>query len=92
MHEEGRSLEEIYDWGENWEWLEEKVTDLLEGEETYEEGIKPKDLKEFLNNSANWSDDAIWETIIGICDERTEHHKSQIVALGKEEEKKVTRR
>ena len=85
MHQEGRSLEEIYDWEANWSWLADKVSDLLE--EDFEEGIEPKELRESLNSKANWSDDRIWETHVRICDERIQHHRGRVVALRKEKEK-----
>lgn len=86
MRKEGKPLEEIYDWDENWEWLEEKVSYILAGQQDYK-GFDPKHLKEFLNNNANWSDDDIWQALIEVCDEGVERHKGQIVALGKEKEK-----
>jgi hypothetical protein len=86
MRKEGKPLEEIYDWDDNWEWLEEKVSYILTGQQDYK-GFDPKHLREFLNNNANWSDDDIWQALIEVCDEGVERHKGQIVALGKEKEK-----
>jgi hypothetical protein len=58
MHKKGKSLEEIYDWEENWEWLEEKVQYLVAGDADYD-GFDPESLRKFLNNNAEWSDDQI---------------------------------
>jgi hypothetical protein len=91
MQKKGKSLEETYGWEDNWEWLEEKLIYLLEGSEDYDGYAGPKELKEFLNTHANWSDDAIWEALIGLCDEMAEPHRRQVVALEKEKEKNSLR-
>jgi len=41
----------------------------------------PKELREFLNKSADWSDEDIWQALIEICDERMEHHRTEIAKL-----------
>ncbi len=80
MHKDGKPFEEIYDWGENWEWLEDKFKYLLIGHEDYE-GFDPKNFREFLNNSAGWSDEQIWEADIELCDENIDEHKKEIADL-----------
>jgi hypothetical protein len=86
MHKKGKSLEEIYDWEENWEWLEEKVQYLVAGDEDYD-GFDPESLRKFLNNNAEWSDDQIWKALIEICDEKIQQHKDDIVSLEKDKKK-----
>jgi len=66
MHKNGKSLEVIYDWEDNWDWLCDKGSDFLED---YEEGLEPKEIRAQLNK-ADWSDDRIWETLIEICDDK----------------------
>jgi hypothetical protein len=87
MHKKGKSLEEIYDWEENWDWLYDRVSYLLQGSEDEEEISGPKELREFLNKNKDWSDEDIWQALIEICDERIEHHKGQIVTFEKEKAK-----
>ncbi len=66
MHKNGKSLEVIYDWEDNWGWLCDKVSDFLED---CEEGLEPKEIRSQLN-AADWSDDRIWKTLIEICDDK----------------------
>jgi len=87
MLKEGKSLEEIYDWEENWDWLQDKISGFLEDEDMDEDALEPKELKEFLNNKKGWSDKDIWEALIEICNEKVEHHEKEIVVLEKEKEK-----
>jgi hypothetical protein len=93
MHRNGTPLEKIYDWEENWDWLYDRVGDLitLDEDDDDEQIITPKDIRELLNKNANWSDDQIWETLIKICDEIIEQHEEQIKALEKENEKNKLR-
>jgi DNA primase len=46
-----------------------------------------KQLREFLNNKANWSDNRIWQTLIEICDEKVKEYTKEIVTLNKQKEK-----
>ncbi|MHC4462182.1 MAG: hypothetical protein ACYS30_12250 [Planctomycetota bacterium] len=85
MHKNGKPLEEIYDWGENWEWLEDKFNYLLLGHEDYE-GFNPKNFREFLNNNADWSDEQIWEAHIELCEEKINEHKKEIADLEKQKQ------
>lgn len=86
MHKNGKPLEEIYDWEENWELLEEKVQYLLAGDDDYE-GFDPESLRKFLNNNAEWSDDQIWKALIEICEEMIQQHKDNIATLEKDKKK-----
>jgi hypothetical protein len=86
MHKKGKSLEEIYDWEENWELLEEKVQYLLAGDDDYE-GFDPESVRKFLNNNAEWSDDQIWKALIEICEEMIQQHKDNIATLEKDKKK-----
>ena len=83
MHKVGTPLEKIYDRETNWEWLEEKVSQLLGTEE--EMGLAPQELRERLN-AKGWSDDDIWETLITICDQQAKHHEETIADLEKQKE------
>jgi len=85
MHKNGKPLEEIYDWGENWEWLEDKFKYLLLGHEDYE-GFDPKNFREFLNNKADWSDEQIWQAHIELCDEKVDEYKKEIDDLEKQKQ------
>lgn len=85
MHKEGKSLDEILDWDNNWEWLEDKYQYLISTDEDYE-GLDPSSLRKFLSIQVGWSDDRIWNAHIELCDERAEYHKQQILDLQKEKE------
>lgn len=87
MHKNGKSLEVIYDWEDNWDWLYDKVSDLLED---CEEGLEPKEIREQLNE-ADWSDDRIWETLIEICDERIQCHEESTMTLEKDKQRNKLR-
>ena len=86
MHEAGTALDEIHEWEENWEHLEEKVSDLLPEDLDYEDGFGPKELRECLNNNANWSDE-IWKALMEDCDERIAQHRERIETLEREKER-----
>jgi CRISPR/Cas system-associated endonuclease Cas1 len=79
-------LEDIYDWDENWEWLEQKY-EYLQPSRSYEDGFEPKALREFLNKEVNLSDDTIWQAHIELCDEKIDEHKKEIVDLEKRKQK-----
>jgi len=85
MHKKGKPLEDIYDWGENWEWLEQKY-DYLEPSRSYEDGFEPKALREFLNSEVNMSDDQIWQAHIELCDEKSDEHRKEIADLEKQKQ------
>jgi hypothetical protein len=90
MHKNGKSLEEIHDWGENWEWLEEKVKYLAMEDEEYE-GFDPESLRKSLNSHANWSDDQIWQAHLELCDEKINDHKKEIAELEKQKHRNKLR-
>jgi hypothetical protein len=85
MRKKGRPLEDIYDWGENWEWLEEKVQYVVAGDEDYD-GFDPESLRKSLNDHADWSDEQIWEAHIELCDEKIDEHKKEIDDLEKQKQ------
>jgi hypothetical protein len=85
MRKKGKPLEDIYDWGENWEWLEQKY-DYLEPSRSYEDGFEPKALREFLNNEVNMSDDEIWQVHIELCNEKSDEHRKEIADLEKQKQ------
>ncbi|MHC4556898.1 MAG: hypothetical protein ACYTFW_04455 [Planctomycetota bacterium] len=90
MHKDGKPLEKIYDWSENWEWLEQKY-DYLQPSRCYEDGFEPRALREFLNNGFNLSDDQIWQAHIELCDEKMDEHKKEIANLEKQKQKNELR-
>lgn len=83
MRKKGKPLEDIYDWFENWEWLEDKLKYLLLGHDDYE-GFDPQNFREFLNNKVDWSDEQIWEAHIELCDEKIDELKKEIADLEKQ--------
>jgi hypothetical protein len=85
MHKAEKSIEETYDWEINWEELYDKIYHLLPEDE--EKDWQPNRLREFLCKEQGWSDSAIWEALIGICDERVKYHEEQIATLRQDIEK-----
>ncbi len=86
LHKAGTPLEEIYGWQVNWEELGERVEDLLPEDFEWEDDGRAKQLREFLNSNADWSDDDIWQGLIEGCEGQIEYHRSQIAVLEKEKE------
>jgi len=82
MHEDGKSLEDIYDWEDNWDWLCDKFSYLFQSDDQQIE--TPKEIREHLNNKWDWSDDQIWQAHIELCDDKIKHHKEQIVSFEKQ--------
>ena len=86
MRKNGKPLETTYDLNEPWDWLHDKVSYLLPRDEDGEITIwKSEDLKDFLK--IDQTDDDIWEDLIELCEEKTQEHKDEIVALEKEKRK-----
>ena len=73
MYKAGKSLEDIFEWEVNWDWLRDKVSSILLGDE--DRIWQPKDIRDFLKGNKNWSDDDIWQALIEICDERVKNHE-----------------
>jgi hypothetical protein len=90
MHKEGKSLEEIYDWEGNWDWLTDKVSHILP-EMDEDTTLEPKEMRELLNTQAKWSDDQIWQAHIELCDDRMKHHREQILFFEKQKVKNKLR-
>lgn len=90
MLKDGKSLEEIYDWEGNWDWLTEKVSHILP-EMDEEATLEPKKMRELLNTHAKWSDEQIWQAHIELCDDRMKHHREQIVSFEKQKAKNKLR-
>jgi hypothetical protein len=86
MYKQGKSLEDTYDWEENWYQLYDKHRSLFSSEEQ-EKIAGPKEVREFLNKEQDWSDDDIWQALIEICDERIQHCEEQIEDLEKQKPK-----
>lgn len=84
MHKDGKSLEDIYDWEDNWDWLCDKFSYLFPPDDDNERIWTPKEFREFFNHNVAWSDDQIWQAHIELCDDRIKHHKEQIVSFEKQ--------
>jgi DNA primase len=87
MYKDGKPLEKIYGWEVNWEKLYYKVDETVPDEELDDDENWTRQLREFLNNKANWSDDRIWQTLIEICDEKVRESTEEIDSLKKQKEK-----
>ena len=90
MHKAGKPLEEIFDWEDNWGWLEEKASYYLSQYEEYGDDLEAKKVRELLNR-ADWSDDDIWQALIEICDKQVKYHEGQIATLCRDKEKNKLR-
>ena len=86
MRKARKPLQEIFDWGENWEWLEEKFKYLVAEDEDYDE-FDPESLRKSLSNYAGWGDGQIWQAHIDLCDEKINEHEKEIAELEKEKQK-----
>jgi hypothetical protein len=64
MYKDGKPLEKIYGWDVNWERLYYKVEETVPDEELDDDENWTKQLREFLNKKAKWSDVRIWQTLI----------------------------
>ncbi len=82
MSKDGKDLQEIYSYEDNWKWLFDKITETLE-EITYE---SPADLRIALNQ-AGWTDADIWQSHIEVCDDAIGQHIQEIQNLQKEKVK-----
>jgi len=83
MHEDGKSLEDIYDWEDNWDWLCDKFSYLFSSDDDEERIWTPQEINEQLNNK-EWSDEDIWQSLIEICDEKIKHHRERILSFEKQ--------
>lgn len=84
MHKKGKPLEDIYDWEENWEQLYYKVSEIVPEDAMDSDEEWTKQLREFLNKKASWSDEQIWQAHIELCDEKIDEHKKEIADLEKQ--------
>ncbi len=82
MSRDGKDLQEIYSYEDNWEWLFDKITETLE-EITYE---SPAALRKSLNQ-AGWSDADIWQSHLQVCDEASSLQVQEIQNLQREKVK-----
>jgi hypothetical protein len=82
IHKSGKSLETTYDWGDNWEFLLEKVMEIPELD--VKPDSTPSQLHEFLKKQADWDDKRICQEHIVICDEFITSYRDQIQKLEKE--------
>ncbi len=61
MHKKGESLEEIYGWEGNWDWLYDKLSYLFPSDEDDERIWTPKEIREHLNKKE-------WDDIVRLLD------------------------
>ncbi len=86
MHKKGKPLEDIYDWEGNWEQLYDKVSEIVPEDAMDSDEEWTKQLREFLNKKAGWSDEQIWQAHIELCDEKIDEHKKEIADLEKQKQ------
>jgi len=86
MHKEGKSFDEIDDWGDNWQWLVYKYDHLISDEYKFKKQ-HPENSKDIFINSTGWSHDELWKSHIDLCDDMVSYHKKQITELEKEKQK-----
>lgn len=86
MYREGKSLDDIMDWKDNWDWLREEVEVLLDGEidVDWDSITDANQLRQLLTTKAGWTDKQIWKAHLELCDKRIGHHKSQLIVLQKQ--------
>lgn len=89
MYKAGKSLEEIYDREDSWDWLCDRVKYILPDDE--DKIWQPKDIREFLSGDKKWSDDDIWQALIEICDERVKCNEEEIATLKQDKVKNQLR-
>jgi hypothetical protein len=87
MHKDGKPLEEIYDWEENWSLLYDKVSEIVPDESLDDDERWTMQLREFLINKASWNDDRIWQGLIEICDEKIKECTEEINGLNRQRKK-----
>ncbi len=86
MHKKGKPHEDIYDWEGNWEQLYYKVSEIVPEDAMDSDEEWTKQLREFLNKKAGWSDEQIWEAHIELCDEKIDEHRKEIADLEKQKQ------
>ncbi len=72
------SLETIFEWEDNWDWLFDDVSDELAEQGIENESMNPDELYKSLKDVLKWSDNEIWEKLISICDEQIEVYRDKI--------------
>jgi len=86
MRKKNKPLEDIYNWEGNWEQLYYKVSEIVPEDAMDSDEEWTKQLREFLNKKASWSDEQIWEAHIELCDEKINDHKKEIADLEKQKQ------
>jgi len=83
MYKAGKPLEDIFDWEDNWGFLQDSVAHLFTDERIKYEFVEPQELRELLVNEKDWTDKQIWERLIEICPEQADKHRNKIHDLEK---------
>ncbi len=81
MLDEGKPLKDIFEWTENWKWVQKKLfpeDDLDEDDD--EETVAPNDLCEHLQKQGLGTAD-IWRYHLEVCDDRIGWHKKEVKRL-----------
>jgi len=81
MRKDGKDLQEIYDWEQNWDWFYDKAAKTVE--DVSDES--PASMRASLNK-AGWTDDAIWQGHIDVCTEQMEVQAQTIRDLQKQKQ------
>ena len=89
MYKAGKPLEDIFDWEDNWGFLQDSVEHLFMDERIKYEYVEPQELRALLVNEKDWTDKQIWERLIEICPEQADKHRNKIHDLEKEKQKNV---
>ena len=81
MRQDGKDLQEIYDWQDNWDWLHDKAEETV----AHVSADSPARMRESLQK-AGWTDNAIWQCHIDLCTEQMEVQVRTIRELHRQKE------
>ena len=87
MYKAGKSLKDIFDWEDNWGYLQDSVAHLFSEERIKYDYVEPEELSELLVKEKDWTEKQIWERLIEICPEQADKHRNRINDLEKENQK-----
>jgi hypothetical protein len=82
MRRDGKNLQEIYDWQDNWDLVFAKAPEIMDEPPDY----TPEALHTALQE-AGWTDERIWQCHIEVCAEQMEFQARKIQDLEKEKQR-----